>query len=104
MPPSPPEPPGTAKPSQAKTSLDPSFIYPGATVTMDVVGGAEGKVTQLQTSDSFNKVVDWYVEKLQPKHQVSIPGGKIMESENFVALITSSGNETSIMLTHKSDK
>jgi hypothetical protein len=103
IPPPPPPPPGQPVPGQVKTSLDPSFIYPGAEVTMDV-GGTEGHVTQLQTNDAFDKVVDWYVAKLQPKNQVSIPGGKIIESENFVALITSSGNATSIMLTHKTDK
>lgn len=102
-PPQPPPPPGQPVPGQVKTSLDPSFIYPGAEVTMDV-GGTEGHVTQLQTSDAFDKVVDWYVEKLKPKNQVSIPGGKIIESDSFVALITSSGNATSIMLTHKTDK
>ena len=68
---------------------------------MEVMGGAEGQVTQLQTSDAFDKVVDWYAEKLKPKSQVTIPGGRILESENFVALITSTGDGTNIMLTRK---
>jgi hypothetical protein len=102
-PPLPPPPPGDPNPGKVKTSLDPSLIYPGAEVTMDV-GGGEGHVTQLQSGDAFDKVVDWYVEKLKPKNQVSIPGGKILESDSFVALITSAGNSTSIMLTRKTDK
>jgi hypothetical protein len=98
LPPPPPPPPGSVK-----SSLDPSLIYPGANVTMEV-GGTEGKVTQLQTRDGFEKVVGWYVEKIKPKNQVTIPGGQILESEDLVALITSSGDGTSIMLTRKEAK
>ena len=97
----PPAPPAPPPPGSVKSSLDPALIYPGAQVTMEVMGGAEGQVTQLQTSDSFDKVVDWYAGKLKPKSQVTIPGGRILESENFVALITSTGDGTNIMLTRK---
>jgi hypothetical protein len=58
----PPAPPAPPPPGSVKSSLDPSLIYPGAQVTMEV-GGSEGHVTQLQTSDLFDKVVDWYAEK-----------------------------------------
>jgi hypothetical protein len=94
-PPAPPSPPG-----EGKTSLDPSLIYPGAKVVMDI-GGSDGRVTQLHTTDGIDKVVSWYLQRVKVKNDVTMPGGRIISAEGVNLLITSTGDGTSIMVTRE---
>lgn len=99
----PPRPPNLPPPpphGSVKSSLDSSLIYPGAEVITEVASD-KGGVTQLQAKAAFDKVVDWYVEKIKPKNQVTIPGGMILNTEAINVLITSTGDTTSIMVTRK---
>src|SRR4051812_14245876 len=65
MPPAPPPAPPALPPSTGQVStISPDLKYPGAETTMDIKDGKEGDTLQLRTSDSVDKVVNWYTEKL----------------------------------------
>lgn len=105
----PPLPPSLPQPPTGVTEggISPALIYPGAKTVMRITGGSEGNVIQLQTSDSFDKVVNWYKEKLKPTQVIEqgdlnagIPGrAVILPTEIVTAIITAQGDATSIMLT-----
>ncbi|HWS98658.1 MAG TPA: zinc ribbon domain-containing protein [Pyrinomonadaceae bacterium] len=106
----PPAPPGLPPPPPVVTEgggISSALIYPGAKTVMRVTGNAEGNVIQLQTSDSFDKVVSWYKEKLKPEQTIEqgdlspgLPGRSvILATGNVTAIITGLDDGTSIMLT-----
>jgi len=98
----PPQPPPAQPPlpGDAKTSLDPALIYPGARVVMDIAS-SDGRVTHLQTTDGIDKVVSWYLQRLKVKNDVTMPGSRILSAEGVNLLITSSGDGTGIMVTRE---
>jgi ribosomal protein L40E len=105
QPPQPPTPP-QGIPSGSNTTISREFVYPGAETTMEVTDVSEGAVLQLQTSDSFDKVVKWYTEKLKPTKvmRVSIPTPSvILEAGEMKAIINTEGGRTIIMLTQGDD-
>lgn len=101
----PPPPPATGV--SEGSGIDPALIYPGAKTTMRITGGSEGNVIQLQTSDSFDKVVNWYKEKMKPETVVEAsdprggPSGRsvILATEAVTAIINNQGDATGVMLT-----
>jgi hypothetical protein len=103
QPPQPPAPP-QGIPSSGTTSISRELVYPGAETIMEVTDVSEGAVLQLQTSDSFDKVVSWYTEKLKPTKVVRIPGSNvILEAGELKAIINAEGNKTTIMLAQGDD-
>ena len=71
---------------------------------MEVTDVSEGAVLQLQTSDSFDKVVNWYTEKLKPTKVVRIPDSNvILEAGEMKAIINAEDGKTIIMLTQGDD-
>lgn len=95
---SPPPPAPPAAPADSK-SISRAFIYPGAEVVMDMTRDDGGSLLQLRTTDSYAKVLDWYVEKLKPRNTIKTPGpSSILKSDKLMAIITSEGSETMIML------
>jgi hypothetical protein len=100
-----PQPPAPPMPPQG-TGINPAFVYPGAKTMMEITGDDEGNVLQLQTSDSFDKVVDWYTEKLKPAKVVRIKDPTshvILEAGELKAIINANGNVTTIMLAQGDD-
>jgi hypothetical protein len=96
----PPPPPGTTQGSGISRAL----VYPGAETTMEVTDVSEGNVLQLQTSDSFDKVVNWYMEKLKPTKVVRIPNSNvILEAGEIKAIINADDAGTMIMLAQGED-
>ena len=68
---------------------------------MEITDVSEGNVLQLQTSDSLEKVVNWYTGKLHPKNVMKAPGpppSVILVADEMQAVINSTGNKTSILL------
>lgn len=84
-------------------TINPAYIYPGARTTMTVKNPAEGDMLQLQTADSFDKVVDWYTEKLKPtsfvKQQDEHSQSVVLGTKDLAVIITANDAGTSIMLT-----
>jgi hypothetical protein len=69
---------------------------------MELPGGPKGKVVQLSTPDAADKVIDWYVKKINPKEHVRMPGGNaVITGDGIAVVITNAGSETSILLTKK---
>lgn len=107
--PQPPQPPIPPRGNTQGTTIDRAFIYPGAETTMEVISPEEGTVLQLQTSDSADKVVDWYTEKLKPtkvvrsKDSSSNGVSVVLEAGELKAIINTNGNGTTIMLAQGDD-
>ena len=69
---------------------------------MEVGGGKDGKVAQLRTADGFDKVVEWYTERVKLKNRVRLPGlHTVLEGEGVAVIINSGDGETSITVTQK---
>jgi hypothetical protein len=99
--PSIPAPPPPAPPRglpQSRT-INSKFIYPDAKTTMEVIGEDEDNVLQLQTLDSFDKVVEWYTQKLAVKKTIKQEKNVILVGEELTAIITRTDEGTNIMLT-----
>lgn len=104
-PPPVPQPPSTG--TAEGGVISPALLYPGAKTVMRVTGGSDGNVIQLQTSDSFDKVVQWYKDKLKPEQTVEqgdpaveVPGhAVILQGKGVTAIITGQDGATGIMLT-----
>jgi hypothetical protein len=94
--PPPPAPPKGLPPSR---TISREFVYPGAKTTMEITGDGEGTVLQLQTADSFDKVVEWYRQKLKVKNTVKNEQNVILVGEELTAIITRTDQGTNIMLT-----
>jgi hypothetical protein len=102
----PPPPPPMAPPGITRGgTINPAFIYPGAQKTMELTSPAEGNMIQLQTSDSFDKVVNWYTEKLKPtsvvKQVKDQSQSMVLAGKEMTAIITANGAGTTIMLTQQ---
>lgn len=96
-------PPPDAGPPPPGAPVAPSageFIYPGAATVMNFGQGDGGAVIQLRTEDSFDKVFNWYAERLKPAQIVRPPGDStgVIRSEKAAAIITAVDGQTNIML------
>lgn len=101
--PPPPQPPEPTAPS-ASNSISREFIYPESEILVDMPSGSGGSLLQLQSADSYQKVLDWYLAKLKPDNIFRSPGqngvgqNAILKSANLMAVITSTGEGTQIVL------
>jgi hypothetical protein len=71
---------------------------------MEMSRAGAGRMVQLETGDSVEKVTDWYTERLKPKETVKIPGREvILKSDEMTAIISGKGNRTTILLKQGED-
>jgi hypothetical protein len=103
-PPAPPPPP--TLPGGGSSATDTSLIYPGAETTLNVSDRVKGRVLQLRTRDPFDKVVDWYVEKLKPATTTRVPGVNmtVLHGEGINVVITTEDAQTEIIINQGSDQ
>ncbi|HUQ34532.1 MAG TPA: hypothetical protein VM095_20595 [Pyrinomonadaceae bacterium] len=101
QPPSIPAPPPPAPPKGLPHSetVNSKFIYPGSKTIMEITGDEDGNVLQLQTVDSFDKVVEWYRQKLNPKNTIKQANNVILNGDEMTAIINRTDEGTNIMLT-----
>jgi len=99
----PPHPPSVPQGiDQGSSAISPDLFYPGAEVTMKVTDPNEGDVLQLRTSDSIDKVVNWYTEKLKPTRVVKGGGGNVvLNSDQMTAVIHDDGSGGVTILLHQ---
>jgi zinc-ribbon domain len=96
--PPPPQPPSVRTQTN---SISHEFVYPGAEITMEMKNAEGGSILQLRTTDSYEKVLDWYVAKLKPQNTIISPGpSAVLKSDKLMAVINGAGGETHIMLKH----
>jgi hypothetical protein len=104
-----PQPPVIPQPPRGLTpggsgAISREYIYPGAETTMEITGADDGNVLQLETKDSFDKVVDWYTAKLKPTSTMRREGPSvILAGGEVTAIINNLGTGTSIMLARGDD-
>jgi hypothetical protein len=99
-----PPPPAPPRGLPQAGTIGREFVYPGSETTMEVNGDADGNVLQLHTSDPFDKVVNWYTEKLKPTNTVKTKGPTvILEAGEMTAIINAGDDGTTIMLTQGGD-
>lgn len=98
--PRPPQPPAPVGPASADSEL----IYPGAETTLNIIERGKG-VLQLRTSDPFDKVVAWYVDKLKLTKTTKVPGLNItvLNGEGINVVITGGGDQTEIIINQGGD-
>jgi zinc-ribbon domain len=102
--PIPPPPPLPPQGIPQGSRINRAFVYPGAETTMEITDTADGDVLQLRTSDSFDKVADWYINKLNPPKVVKIPGSSVvLEAGEIKVIINADANGTNIMLAQGGD-
>ena len=76
-----------------------SIIYPGARKVMDIVADGGGRALQLETSDSLEKVDDWYRETLKPDKVIRLSATSVvLKNEKAVATIVREGDQTNILI------
>jgi hypothetical protein len=103
-----PPPPPTGVPEGEGGGISSALIYPGSATVMRSTGNREGEgnMIMLRTPDSFDKVVDWYKQRLKTEQTIEqgdlgegLPGRSvILPSEEVTAVITAQGDTTNIML------
>ena len=72
---------------------------------MEINGDKNEKIVPLRTTGGFDKVVDWYMERIKVKNRVRLPGANaVLEGNDVVVVINSESGETSIIVTQKSDQ
>ncbi len=100
VPPQPPQPPQPSQPPTTGKGSASALDYPGAKVTMEMTRGTEGSIRHLQTTDSFEKVVAWYTERLKPEENIKTKEGPtaILRGKEITAIITSEDEGTQILL------
>lgn len=103
VPPGVPQPPVPPVPPTAGTTAVTALDYPGAEVTMEMTRGNEGSIRQLHTSDSFDKVVAWYKDKLKPSDPITTRdkdgSSAVLNGAAATAIVTSDEEEgTQILL------
>lgn len=99
-----PQPPAPPAPGAGQGSTS-ALVYPGAQVTMEMTRGREGSVRHLTTTDSFEKVVAWYTEKLKPIEDIRTPEPTaILRGDGITAIIAVEDGETQILLQQGIDR
>lgn len=99
VPPPPPPPP-----APGDIAISDSLAYPGAKTIMNVSSDHGKSVLQLQTTDSPNKVVAWYKDKLKPTQNVDLPfGNSILKNGDTTVVITGVEDGTTILISRGQD-
>ena len=84
--------------SQQRVVSDESIIYPGSRKTMDI-GAGGGRAVSLETTDSFDRVREWYQAKLKPEKVVQLTENSVvMKGNNATATIIGDENKTNVLL------
>jgi hypothetical protein len=98
----PPEPSADPRAGSVSFPFDASLIYPGAKTLMSV-NSKDGKVAQLQTADPFDKVTEWYKDKIDATEEVNMPGNRILSGKGYKVILNGSGAGTVITITDDKD-
>lgn len=75
-----------------------ALIYPGSHTTADLKSG-EGRVIQLESQDSVDKVVDWYETNLKPTKIMRLTATTaVLKNQDVTATVTGDGSKTHILI------
>jgi hypothetical protein len=81
------------------TASSDSLVYPGARKMVDMVNEGGGRAVQLETSDSFEKVDEWYRKAMKPKKVIQLTSGSVvLKNDKTTATIVTENNKTNILI------
>lgn len=89
--PQPPHPPSPPSLGQGGSAISSEFVYPGAQTETEIRNGGGGGVLKLRTTDPFDKVVNWYMEKLKPANII-----RKQEGDGLKVILNGDGMNTVI--------
>ena len=76
-----------------------AIIYPGARKSMDIIADGGGRAVQLETSDSLDRVDEWYRKTLKPNKVIRLSATSVvLKNEKTVATIVREGDQTNILI------
>ena len=82
---------------QSRSSND--LIYPGARTVVDITAEGGGRALQLETSDTFSAVEEWYQKALKPQKTMRLTSTSVvLKNEKTIATIASENGKTNILL------
>ena len=74
-------------------------LYPGSHKTMDIVANGGGRAVSLETSESFEKVSQWYQTQLKPEKVVQLTERSVvMKGNNTTVTIIGDNDKTMVLL------
>ena len=75
------------------------LVYPGARKLVDMVAEGGGRAIQLETSDSFASVEEWYHKAMKPQKVVQLTSASVvLKNDKTTATIVTENNKTNILL------
>jgi len=75
------------------------LLYPGARTVVDIKSEGGGRALQLETSDSFSAVEEWYQKALKPEKTMRLTSTSVvLKNEKTIATIASENGKTNILL------
>ena len=75
------------------------LVYPGARKLVDMVSEGGGRAIQLETSDSFESVDEWYRQAMKPQKVVQLTSASVvLKNDKTTATIVTENNKTNILL------
>jgi hypothetical protein len=73
------------------------LVYPGSTTLMEMTTADGSRALQLETTDSFKNVEDWYTKALKPEKVIRLTAGTvIIKNDKVTTTIAADGPKTSI--------
>jgi hypothetical protein len=84
--------------SARSTRMAQQLIYPGARTVINV-GGENGGVLQMETTDPIDKVSDWYAATLKPTNTLQVTTATvIMKNDQVTATMAGTDQGTTIVI------
>ncbi|HEV8367013.1 MAG TPA: zinc ribbon domain-containing protein [Pyrinomonadaceae bacterium] len=75
------------------------LVYPGSRKLVDMVAEGGGRAIQLETSDSFESVDEWYRKAMKPQKVVQLTSASVvLKNDKTTATIVTENNKTNILL------
>jgi hypothetical protein len=99
MPSIPPVPQAPSAPNASANSNFDNLIYPNSTVAQKIVHDGDKTVLRLESGDDFDKIVQWYEQKLKPDDKV-FNNGRFSFGKNAVL----KGDEATVVISGVTDK
>ncbi|HKP86891.1 MAG TPA: hypothetical protein VJZ26_12385 [Blastocatellia bacterium] len=100
-----PRPPQAPSQPGARTATAKELIYPGARVINEITGEENQRVLQLTTTDDFDKVVDWYTERIKAQKPLRVVGiTAVLKGDGVTVVVTGADGGANIFITQKADR
>ncbi len=82
---------------RGKSARAGDLVYPGSTTLMEMTTADGSRALQLETTDSFKSVEDWYTKALKPEKVIRLtPATVIIKNDKVTTTIAADGPKTSI--------